>query len=134
GGLIGQPMLGAIIDQDEKNTGVRKAGLFTGLNALITIPISGIQAAIFTSLIGAYGFASGSTEQSVRALQGIRIGAGVIPFFFVLLGIFPMLFSNIDLQKEKALSDFAEQRHRIVEDAEEPPVTVEGEFAALSST
>jgi GPH family glycoside/pentoside/hexuronide:cation symporter len=122
GGLIGQPMLGAIIDQDEKKTGVRKAGLFTGLNALITIPISGIQAAVFTSLIGAYGFASGSADQSLRALQGIRIGAGLLPVLFVLLGIIPMLFSPIDLQKERELSDFAEQRHRVVEDS---PVAME---------
>ena len=95
------------------NTDVRKAGLFTGLNALITIPISGIQAAIFTTLISRYGFASGAAEQSARALQGIRIGAGVIPFFFVLLGIIPMLFSPIDRAKEQELSDFSEQRHRI---------------------
>ncbi len=33
GGLIQRPMLGAIIDEDEQNTDVRKAGLFTGLNA-----------------------------------------------------------------------------------------------------
>jgi len=107
------PMLGAIIDQDEQQTDVRKAGLFTGLNALITIPVSGIQAAIFTALISRYGFTSGVVEQNARALTGIRIGAGVIPFFFVLLGILPMLFSPITRAKEKELSDFSEQRHRI---------------------
>jgi GPH family glycoside/pentoside/hexuronide:cation symporter len=112
GGLIQRPMLGAIIDEDEQQTDVRKAGLFTGLNALITIPISGIQAAIFTSLIGFYGFESGATEQGARALQGIRVGAGVIPFFFVLLGIIPMLFSPITLEKERELSEFSDQRHR----------------------
>jgi len=106
------PMLGAIIDEDEKMTDVRKAGLFTGLNALLTIPVSGIQAAVFTSLIAYFGFVSGAAEQSASALQGIRIGAGVIPFFFILLGIVPMLFSPIDLSKEKELSDFSEQRHR----------------------
>ena len=113
GNLSQRPMLGAIIDEDEQKTDVRKAGLFTGLNALITIPVSGIQAAIFTTLISRYGFVSGAAEQSARALQGIRIGAGVIPFFFVLLGILPMLFSPIDRAKEKELSDFSEQRHRV---------------------
>jgi len=106
------PMLGAIIDEDEKMTDVRKAGLFTGLNALLTIPVSGIQAAVFTSLIAYFGFVSGAAQQSASALQGIRIGAGAIPFFFILLGIVPMLFSPIDLSKEKELSDFSEQRHR----------------------
>jgi glycoside/pentoside/hexuronide:cation symporter, GPH family len=107
------PMLGAIIDEDEQKTDVRKAGLYTGLNALITIPVSGIQAAVFTSLIAYFGFVSGAAEQSASALQGIRIGAGVIPFFFILLGILPMLFSPIDLAKEKELSEFSEQRHRV---------------------
>ena len=118
GGLMGRPMLGAIIDEDEQNTGVRKAGLFTGLNALITIPVSGIQAAIFTSLIGWYGFASGAAEQSARALQGIRVGAGIVPCVFVLLGIVPLLFSNITLEREKELSAFSEQQRRVT--AEEP--------------
>jgi GPH family glycoside/pentoside/hexuronide:cation symporter len=107
------PMLGAIIDEDEQMTDVRKAGLFTGLNALITIPVSGIQAAIFTSLISYFGFVSGAAEQNASALQGIRIGTGVIPFFFVLLGVVPMLFSPIDLAKEKELSEFSEHRHRV---------------------
>jgi GPH family glycoside/pentoside/hexuronide:cation symporter len=116
GGLIQSPMLGAIIDEDEQKTDVRKAGLYTGLNALITIPISGIQAAIFTSLIGAYGFVSGAVEQSAHALDGIRVGAGVVPFFFVLLGILPMLFSPISLDKEHELSAFSEVRHRMVDE------------------
>jgi GPH family glycoside/pentoside/hexuronide:cation symporter len=113
GSLIQRPMLGAIIDADEQNTDVRKAGLFTGLNALITIPISGIQAAIFTSLIGYFGFESGAADQSASALQGIRVGAGVLPFFFILLGIIPMMFSPITLEKEQQLSEFSDQRHRI---------------------
>ena len=112
GSLAYSPMLGAIIDEDERDTDVRKAGLFTGLNALITIPVSGIQAAIFTNLISRYGFVSGAASQSARALEGIRVGAGLVPFFFVLLGILPMLFSPIDQQKERELSEFSEQRHR----------------------
>jgi glycoside/pentoside/hexuronide:cation symporter, GPH family len=106
------PMLGAVIDEDEQKTGVRKAGLFTGLNALITIPVSGIQAAIFTTLISFYGFESGAVEQSVRALNGIRIGAGLLPILFVLLGVIPIFFSPINYVREKELSDFSEQRHR----------------------
>jgi GPH family glycoside/pentoside/hexuronide:cation symporter len=110
GVLIINPMLGAIIDEDEERTGVRKAGLFTGLNALLTIPNSGIQAAIFTSLIGQFGFASGAAEQSARALEGIRLGAGIVPCVFVLLSAIPMLFSPIGLARERELSSFSESR------------------------
>ena len=110
GVLIINPMLGAIIDEDERKTGVRKAGLFTGLSALLTIPNSGIQAAIFTSLIGYYGFVSGATEQSARAVEGIRVGAGIVPFAFVLLSAVPMLFSPLTLERERELSAFSEAR------------------------
>jgi len=113
--LIINPMLGAIIDEDEQKTGVRKAGLFTGLNALLTIPNAGIQAAIFTSLIGQFGFASGAAEQSERALEGIRAGAGIVPFAFVLLSAIPMLFSPITLERERELSLFSEARRRMDE-------------------
>ena len=78
----------------------------------ITIPISGIQAAIFTSLIGFCGFVGGSGDQSAHVLQGTRVGAGIIPSIFVLLGILPMLFSPITLAKEKELSKFSELRRR----------------------
>ena len=115
GGLMASPMLGAIIDEDEQKTDVRKAGLFTGLNALLTIPISGVQAAVFTALIGFYGFQSGATEQTARALEGIRVGAAIVPCGFVLLGILPMLFSPITRLRESELSAFSESRHRIAE-------------------
>ncbi len=69
-------------------------------------------------LIGYFGFVSGAAEQSASALQGIRVGAGVIPFFFILLGIIPMYFSPITQAKEKELSEFSDQRHRMDASAE----------------
>ena len=38
----------------------------------------------------------GTATDGYAGAEGIRIGAGVIPFFFVLLGILPMLFSPIN--------------------------------------
>jgi hypothetical protein len=51
-------------------------------------------------------------------MQGIRIGAGVIPFVFILIGTLPILFSPITLEKERELSVFSEQRHRLSEEQE----------------
>jgi uncharacterized membrane protein SpoIIM required for sporulation len=81
--------------------------------AFITFPVSGIQAAIFTNLISRAGFLSGAADQTASALEGIRFGAGVIPFIFVLSGILPMLFTPITKAKEEELSDFSEKRHRV---------------------
>jgi GPH family glycoside/pentoside/hexuronide:cation symporter len=113
GGLTHAPMLAAIVDDDEQRTGTRKAGLFTGLNALLTIPIGGLHTVIFTSILSAYTFVSGSEVQSELALQGIRIGASVIPFASILLSMVPMALSPINLPRERALSAFSEQMHRM---------------------
>lgn len=113
------PMLGAIIDDDEQRTGIRKAGMFNGLNALLTIPVSGIQASLFMGIISYYGFQAGSNIQSNRALLGIKMGAGVLPFVLVLLGIIPMIFSPINKQKELELSEFSKNRQTDCTDQDE---------------
>jgi hypothetical protein len=110
-----------IVDDDEQRTGARKAGLFTGLNALLTIPIGGLHTVIFTSILSAYTFVSGSQVQSARAVQGIRIGASVIPFASILLSTVPMWLSPINLRREQALSAFSEQMNQMKESLVEAP-------------
>ena len=110
--IIHVPMLGAIVDDDEQRTGNRKAGLYTGLNALLTIPVGGMHTVMFTSILAAYTFVSGSEVQSEQAILGIRIGASVIPFVSVLVAMVPMWFSPITLHKEHELSIFSERQHR----------------------
>ncbi len=104
------PMLGAIIDEDELRTGRRKAGMFNGLNALLTVPVSGIQASLFMGIISAYGYRAGADVQSARALLGIRIGTGVLPFAFMLASFVPLLLLPIDRKRENELSAFAQSR------------------------
>ncbi len=111
-GIIHVPMLAAIVDEDEQQTGTRKPGLFTGLNALLTIPVGGMHTVIFTSILGAYTFASGANVQSDQAILGIRVGASLIPFISVLIGIIPMALSPITMERERELSAFSEQKHR----------------------
>jgi GPH family glycoside/pentoside/hexuronide:cation symporter len=112
GSIVIAPMLAAIVDDDEQRTGVRKPGLYTGLNALLTIPIGGLHTVIFTTILSAYTFVSGSEVQSGQALQGIRVGTSLIPAASILLSIVPMLLSPISLQREQELSDFSEQQRR----------------------
>ena len=120
-GIAHGPTLGAIIDEDEQRTGLRKAGLYNGLNALLTIPVSGIQAAIFTAILSSYQFVAGSEEQSLRAIQGIKLGAGLIPFIFTLVGVIPMFFFPINKKREQELSEFSvRQRHNIDNGQTEP--------------
>ena len=100
------------IDEDELRTGMRKPGLFTGLNALLTIPVGGLHTVFFTSILAAYTFTSGAEMQNDQAVLGIRIGTALIPFVSVLLGIIPMFLSPITQAKEQELSEFSEKQHR----------------------
>lgn len=104
------PMLGAIIDEDEQRTGLRKAGMFNGLNVLLTVPVAGIQASLFMGIISAFGFVAGAHEQSAEALMGIRIGTGVLPAVFMVLSIVPLFFLPIGKKREREISAFAESR------------------------
>jgi GPH family glycoside/pentoside/hexuronide:cation symporter len=120
GSIIHVPMMAAIVDEDEQRTSVRKAGLYTGLNALLTIPVGGIHTVLFTTILSAYTFVSGAEEQSDLALQGIKVGASLIPAVSILIGMIPMYLSPIDLKKEQELSAFSEAQHRIHEEPAAP--------------
>lgn len=110
--IASTPIMGTIIDDDELRTGERKAGLFLGLFALLTIPASGLQAMIFTAIIEFFGYDGSLAEQSARAIMGIRVGAGLVPMVFIALGALPMFFFPVTLTREHELSVFSETMRR----------------------
>ncbi|HPJ22515.1 MAG TPA: MFS transporter, partial [Clostridia bacterium] len=105
--VVGGPLFGAIIDEDERRTGTRKAGLFTGMNALLTIPVGGLHTLIFTSILAFYGFTSGADVQSETAVYGIRMASSFLPGILILLGMIPLFLMPINKKVEKELSDFS---------------------------
>lgn len=112
GSVIGGPLFGAIIDEDERRTGNRKAGLFTGMNALLTIPIGGLHTMIFTSVLAFSGFVSGAEAQTESAIMGIKLSSSFLPGILIILGMIPLLFLPINQKVEKDLSDFSVKMHR----------------------
>ena len=112
GSVVGAPLFGAIIDEDERRTGTRKAGLFYGMNALLTIPIGGFHTMIFTSILSFSGYAAGAEAQTQNAILGIRTASSLLPGFLILLGIVPLLFLPFTRKFENELSDFSARMHR----------------------
>ena len=126
GSVIGSPLFGAIIDEDEKRTGTRKAGLFTGMNALLTIPIGGLHTLIFTSILAFYGFVSGAETQAESAVSGIRLASSLLPGALIIMGAIPLFFLPINKKVEKELSDFSIAMHRSKQDKSDiTPVDLE---------
>ncbi len=110
--VVAGPLFGAVIDEDERRTGIRKAGLFTGMNALLTVPIGGIHTMLFTSILAFYGFASGAESQTATAIFGIRMASSFLPGILIILGMIPLFFMPINKKVEKELSDFSVNMHR----------------------
>jgi GPH family glycoside/pentoside/hexuronide:cation symporter len=97
---------GELIDYDEMLTGTRKTGLYGGLFALLTTSLTSLQATIFSSIISHFGYDGKLTEQTERAVMGIRIGAGLVPVIMCVIGFIPMLFFPIGRKLEREISDF----------------------------
>ncbi len=112
GSVVGGPLFGSIIDEDERRTGIRKAGLFSGMNALLTVPIGGLHTMVFTSILAFSGFVSGAETQSESAVFGIRMASSFLPGILILLGMIPLFFFTMNKKVEKELSDFSAMMHR----------------------
>ncbi len=90
-------MNGDVIDMDEHRTGLRREGMYAGVNSLITKPAISIAQAVFLGIIGAFGYdqtlAKGA--QSASAQTGILVGWVAVPaallfICFVLLRFYPL--------------------------------------------
>lgn len=98
---------GALIDDNEQLTGVRKTGLVNGIFTLFTTTLTSIQSIIFTNIIHIYGYDAKAVVQSERAVMGIRIGTALVPILFCLIGLIPLLLFPITKKREQELSDFS---------------------------
>lgn len=103
---------GALIDYDEMKSGVRKTGLYGGLFSLLTTSLTSLQATIFTTIISNHGYDGTLKEQTLEAVRGIRIGAGLVPIIMLLVGLVPLLLFPIGRKLEKEISEFSTNQRR----------------------
>jgi len=102
---------GDLIDDDERRTGIRKTGMYGGVFSLLATSLTGFQQLVFTNVISHYGYNGLMEVQSERAVMGIRVGAGLVPFIMCCVGLIPLLFFPIGRKKERELSDFMSRLH-----------------------
>ena len=75
--FMGDVILAEVIDEDELRTGKRRAGMYFGMNSLITTLASALVAAVFGLLLPAYGY------DTSRDLQPDSVGLGFRVFMTV---------------------------------------------------
>lgn len=101
---------GALIDDNERATGVRKTGSFIALRALLAAPVIGTQTAIFMWVISAYGYDQNAELQSETAQFGIRMATAGIPIIFAVVGAIALIFLPYSKAIEARLSEYSLER------------------------
>ncbi|MGQ4873666.1 MAG: MFS transporter [Promethearchaeia archaeon] len=87
------------VDEDEVNHGVRREGMFLGINALFTKPASSLGPIIATIILEIFGYIQNSTVQPPSALFGIKILFILLPA--IVSGISIIIFYFYPLHGEK---------------------------------
>ncbi len=121
GGMYLIPMMnGDVVDMDEHRTGLRREGMYAGVNSLITKPAISLANSAFLWFLSAYGynFAASSGSQSTQAETGILMGWVLVPGVLLALSfgslfLYPLAgkkwdeikngLSKIHLEKEKKM-------------------------------
>jgi GPH family glycoside/pentoside/hexuronide:cation symporter len=88
GGMYLVPIMnGDVIDADEHRTGLRREGMYAGINSLITKPAASIATAVFLTTIDWFGYDKTLKAglQSYEAQTGILLGWGLVPAVLLFL-------------------------------------------------
>jgi GPH family glycoside/pentoside/hexuronide:cation symporter len=123
GGMYLIPLMnGDVVDMDEHRTGLRREGMYAGVNSFITKPAISIAQAVFLWLLGLYGYDSVLEKglQSARAETGILVGWTLVPALllflsFVVLHWYPLAGAEWEKIKARLAVIHAEKEKRYLE-------------------
>lgn len=88
GGMFLIPLMnGDVIDKDEDMTGLRREGMYAGVNSFITKPAISVAQAVFLVTIAYFGYVTGEPKgtQSTMAETGIIIAWMLVPAILLLI-------------------------------------------------
>lgn len=100
----------ALIDDNERLTGIRKAGSIASLRALLTAPVAGAQMMIYMAILSAGGYDIGAAVQTPEAQDAIRFATAGVPILFAVVGLVPLLFLPYTREREMELSAWSQER------------------------
>lgn len=123
GGMYLIPLMnGDVIDMDEKKTGLRREGMYAGVNSFITKPALSIAQAIFLGIISWFGYNQNLSKgmQLYKAQTGILFGWMLVPgilliICFILLNWYPLSGPSWDETKKKLEKEHKEKEKKYME-------------------
>lgn len=101
GGMYLIPMMnGDVVDMDEHRTGLRREGMYAGVNSFITKPAISLAQWVMLSLMTAFGYdpALAKGLQSISAETGILLGWALVPGILLFLSFLVLHWYPLDGQ------------------------------------
>jgi GPH family glycoside/pentoside/hexuronide:cation symporter len=102
GGMYLIPIMnGDVIDFDETRTGLRREGMYAGINSFVTKPAISLAQAAFLTLVTNYGYnqALAKGTQSASAQDGILVAWMLIPTILLVISLVVMRWYPLAGQK-----------------------------------
>lgn len=99
GGMYLVPLMnGDVVDMDENRTGLRREGMYAGVNSFITKPAISLAQAVLLTILGWYGYNAALVKgaQSFQAETGIIIGWVLPTGVLLILSILAMRWYPLD--------------------------------------
>jgi len=114
-GIFQMPMNFLAIDEDEVKHGVRREGMFLGINALLTKPAASLGPIIATLILVYFGYIQGApgADQPESAFLGIKILMFLVPAIVVALSLIPIYFYPLHGEHLKEMKEKLKEIHDI---------------------
>lgn len=99
GGMYLIPLMnGDVIDKDEDSTGLRREGMYAGVNSFVTKPAISIAQAVFVGILARFGYDNALAKglQPASAETGILIAWTLVPGILLLLCAFALRWYPLD--------------------------------------
>jgi GPH family glycoside/pentoside/hexuronide:cation symporter len=98
--LMGQSMLPDAIDYDCRRSGERREGIYSGAYSFVEKASMALGPLLVGAILQSFGFvAKSGAAQTAEAIDGIIIGAAVLPSACYALSIVPLLAYRLDEQR-----------------------------------
>lgn len=99
GGMYLIPLMnGDVVDMDEERTGLRREGMYAGINSFITKPAISIAQWVMLSIMAAWGYDQGLGKglQSASAETGILLGWVLVPGILLFISFLALHWYPLD--------------------------------------
>jgi len=112
-GIFAQgPLMYLSVDDDEIKHGIRREGMFLGINALFTKPAMSLGPIIATLILVSFGYIQGADTQSASTLIGIKIIFLLVPAIATAIGLIFMYFYPLHGERLREMMEKLEEIHK----------------------